>query len=333
MENLTFTALQVTELVPASFTRALVERHISELPPGDVLIKVAYSSLNYKDALSATGNKGITRRYPHTPGIDAAGTIAHSTDGRFREGDAVFVTGYDLGMNTAGGFGGYIRVPANWVVKLPAGLSLRESMIYGTAGFTAALSVFKMQLNGLTPEQGEILVTGATGGVGSLAIAILSKLGYRVVAVTGKPEQRDFLQRLGAHEIVPREALKDEPQRPLLKMRWAGVVDTVGGEILVAALKAVHYDGQVACCGMVTSTQLALTIFPFILRGINLLGIASAECQMKVRLQLWDLLASTWKIDTQSVVTECDLGTLNSVYIDRILQGQVCGRVIVNLLS
>ncbi|OQW94039.1 MAG: oxidoreductase [Beggiatoa sp. IS2] len=331
MENLTFKALWVTEQSTHSYPRTIVERQIADLPAGEVLIKVAYSALNYKDALSATGNKGITRRYPHTPGIDAAGTVAHSTDARFREEDEVLVTGYDLGMNTAGGFADYIRVPAAWVVKLPAGLNLHDSMVYGTAGFTAALSVFKMQLNGLTPERGSVLVIGATGGVGSIAVAILAKLGYSVTAVTGKPEQQAFLQQLGAQEILSRESLKDDPQRPLLKTRWAGVVDTVGGELLVSALKATHYDGQVACCGMVAATQLAMTIFPFILRGVNLLGIASAECKMALRTRLWELLATSWKIDTRLLATECDLATLNDVYFDKILQGQVHGRIIVNL--
>ncbi|ALG68643.1 YhdH/YhfP family quinone oxidoreductase [Beggiatoa leptomitoformis] len=328
----TFTALRITENADKTFTRQLVTRNTDELPAGDVLIKVVYSSLNYKDALSATGHKGVTRNYPHTPGIDAAGHVAESNDSRFAIGDAVFVTGYDLGMNTAGGFAGYIRVPADWVVKLPSGLTLQESMIYGTAGFTAALSVYKLQHAGLKPEKGEVLVTGATGGVGSIGVALLAKLGYQVIAGTGKSSAHDFLKQLGATGFLSREELVDMSSRPLLKGRWAGVLDTVGGDILVTALKSTKYWGHVSCCGLVASPTLNASVYPFILRGVDLLGVDSVECPMDARLILWQRMASDWKIDLAPLMTtECSLAELNDVYIDKILQGQALGRIVVKI--
>lgn len=331
MENTTFKALWVTETAAGQFQHQIIDRKMIELPTGDVLIKVAYSSLNYKDALSTIGNKGVTRHYPHTPGIDAAGTVVESSTSDFQAGDAVLVTGYDLGMNTAGGFAEYIRVPSSWVVRLPPGLTLRTSMIYGTAGFTAALSVFKLQHSGLTPEQGEVLVTGATGGVGSIAVALLAKLGYHVVASTGKASSHEFLHQLGVTDIISREESLAGKERALFRERWAGVLDNVGGDILVNALKATKFGGHVSCCGLVASHQLNMDIYPFILRGINLLGIASADCPMSIRLQIWELLAQQWSIPTlENLVIECDLTTL-STHIDAILQGRIQGRVLVKV--
>ena len=219
------------------FVRKVVEREVSSLPEGDVLIQVHYSSLNYKDALSATGNKGVTRTYPHTPGIDAAGVVVSSEDATIKAGDQVIVAGYDLGMNTSGGFGEYIRVPSSWVVPLPEGMSLKESMMYGTAGFTAALSVYKLIGAGVKPSMGDVLVAGATGGVGSVAVSILSKLGFNVVGATGKMEEEDMLLRLGAKKVIHRAELNDESGRPMLKGIYAGVIDTVGGHMLETALK------------------------------------------------------------------------------------------------
>jgi putative YhdH/YhfP family quinone oxidoreductase len=294
---------------------------------------VLYSSLNYKDALSASGNKGVTRTYPHTPGVDAAGVVADSCDPRFQIGESVLVTGYDLGMNTAGGWAEYIRVPADWVVKCPTSLTMRQTMIYGTAGFTAALSVFKLQYAGLTPQQGEVLVTGATGGVGSIGVAILAKLGYTVVAVTGKSDSHAFLKQLGAQTILSREEVQDHSSRPLLKARWAGVLDTVGGKTLATALRSTQQRGQVSCCGLVDSWELHTNVFPFILRGINLLGVDSAESPMERRLAMWQLLSTEWNVINQleELAIECDLATLNAVYIDQILQGQVRGRVVIKI--
>lgn len=328
----TFKALQVTETAEGQFPRHIVQRRFDELPAGDVLIKVAYAALNYKDALSATGNKGITRKYPHTPGIDAAGTVAESQSEQFQVGESVIVTGYDLGMNTSGAFAEYIRVPAEWVVKLPSNLTLKESMIYGTAGFTAAWSIHQLQHSGLRPDQGEVLVTGATGGVGCLGVALLAKLGYRVVAGTGKPEAEAFLRKIGATDIIEREQLQDTSKRPLLKTRWAGVLDTVGGNILETAIRSCQYGGQVACCGLVASNELNLTVFPFILRGVNLLGIDSAARPMDMRLKLWDLMANAWKVDVlQDILIDTTLEELNDSYFDKVLQGKVRGHVVVTL--
>jgi len=327
-----FKTLWVTETPQKTYLRQIIQRFTRELPPGEVLIKVFYSSLNYKDALSATGNKGVTRSYPHTPGVDAAGIVAQSSDYRFKEGEEVFVTGYDLGMNSPGGWAEYVRVPANWVVKRPTLLTLRESMIYGTAGFSAALSVFKLQQSGLKPDQGEVLVTGATGGVGSIGVAILAQLGYSVVAVTGKTDAHDFLKELGAQTVLSREEVEDHSSRPLLKSRWAGVLDTVGGNTLAVALRSTQQRASVSCCGMVDSWELNTNVFPFILRGINLLGVDSAESPMERRLAIWQLLSTEWKItQLNELAIEGDLETLNTVYIDKILQGQIRGRVLVKI--
>jgi acrylyl-CoA reductase (NADPH) len=293
-------------------------------------VRVSYSSLNYKDALSATGNRGVTRKYPHTPGIDAAGTVVDSRSNTFHTGDSVIVTSYDLGMNTSGGFGQYIRVPAEWVVQLPQDLTLKESMIYGTAGFTAGMSIFSLT-HSVKPGDGEILVTGATGGVGSISTAILSKLGYDVVAVSGKADAADFLKGLGAKRIVTREEVNDESQRPLLKACWAGAVDTVGGNILATAIRSTHPGGAVTTCGMVASPDLPLTVFPFILRGVKLLGINSQSCPMQHRQEVWNRLATNWKIDQlEAISQEVSLETLNPL-IDTILKGGIKGRTVVNL--
>ncbi len=328
----TFKALQVTETAEGQFPRHIVQRHIDELPAGEVLIKVAYAALNYKDALSATGNKGISRTYPHTPGVDAAGTVAESQSDQFQIGESVIVTGYDLGMNTSGGFAEYIRVPAEWVVKLPSNLTLKESMIYGTAGFTAAWSIYRLQNSGLQPDQGEVLVTGATGGVGCLGVALLAKLGYQVVAGTGKPEAEAFLRKIGAKDIIGREQLQDTSKRALLKGRWAGVLDTVGGNILETAIRSCQYGGHVSCCGLVAANELNLPIYPFILRGVSLLGIDSAARPMDIRLKLWDLMANDWKVNVlQDILIDATLEELNAVYIDKILQGKIRGHVVVTL--
>ena len=315
------------------YVRRVVRRSVDTLPEGDVLIRVHYSSLNYKDALSATGHPGVTRHYPHTPGIDAAGVVEESSDGRFTPGDDVIVTSYDLGANTPGGYGQYIRVPAGWVVPLPHGLTLRESMVYGTAGFTAAMSLHRLERHGVAPGSGEILITGATGGVGSLTVAILSRVGYTVVAATGKPDRERFLLDLGADAVVPRNEVDDENGRPLLAERWAGVVDTVGGDILATALKSTRSRGLVTCCGLVASADLNISVYPFILRGVSLQGIDSAECPMPERKYLWEKIAGPWKIDaTDDLVTEHTLDTLEPEF-QRILQGKLTGRVVVELIE
>jgi putative YhdH/YhfP family quinone oxidoreductase len=325
-----FKALVVKEEAPKKFIGTIEERNIADLPAGDVLIRVKYSSLNYKDALSASGNKGVTRNFPHTPGIDASGIIEESTSGAFKVGDQVLVTGYDLGMNTSGGYGRYIRVPAEWVVPLPTGLDLKESMIYGTAGFTAGMSVSTL-VSEVSRHDGEVLVTGATGGVGSIATAILAHLGYSVTVVSGKPEAHDFLKGLGAARIIGRDEAVDTSGRPLLKGQWAGVVDTVGGEILATAIKATNLHGVVTCCGNVASPDLPMTVFPFILRGVRLQGIDSQNCPMNHRLQVWQNLAGDWKFSQlDSLHKEIGLAELNDD-IALILKGKQKGRVVVDL--
>jgi len=326
----TFKAMVVSETAEKTFAREIRERALSDLPAGELIIEVKYSSLNYKDALSATGNKGVTRKYPHTPGIDAAGVVADSTTKLFAVGDQVTVTGFDLGMNTSGGFAQYISVPALWAAKLPQGLSLKESMSHGTAGLTAALCIIRLMASGLTKESGEVLVTGATGGVGSVAVAILGKLGFNVVAATGKASEHDFLTSLGAKTIISREEANDTSGRPLQKPRWAGVIDTVGGNILATALKTTKYGGLVAACGNAMSPELNVNVFPFILRGVSLLGVDSVEIPMRARQMAWSKLAGEWKIDFGNIIKEVSLEELNS-QIDAILKGSVRGRVVVDL--
>jgi len=328
--NKKFKALIVNE-ENGEFIRKIVERNIKKLPDGNVLVKVKYSSLNYKDALSAIGNKGVTRKYPHTPGIDATGIVAETSSNKFKEGDEVLVTGYDLGMNTSGGFAEYIGVPSEWIVKLPTGLSLKESMIYGTAGFTAALALYKLEQCSEVKIQGEVLVTGATGGVGSLAVAILSKNGYQVVASTGKKDQTEYLKKIGAKEIIGRDEVDDKSNRPLLNRRWKAAIDTVGGNILATVIKQMDYRCSVASCGNTYSPELHTTVFPFILRGVNLLGINSAETPMDLRLKIWEKLANEWKpYCLDEIYTECSLEQLSDK-IDLILQGQIIGRVVIKL--
>ena len=298
MTDETFRALVVTEVEPKKFVRKIETRRVADLPPGDLLIRVHYSSLNYKDALSASGNRSVTRNYPHTPGIDAAGVVAASENGEFAVGDAVVVVGYDLGMNTPGGFGEYVRVPVDWAVKLPATLTAREAMTYGTAGFTAAMCVDKIVAHGVKPEHGDVLVTGATGGVGSFALGLLAQLGYPVVAATGKGEEaRAHLRELGAKSLMSRAEATDKSGKPLLKSRWAAVVDSVGGDMLASALKATQRNAAVAICGLVASTDLHTSVLPFILRGVTLYGVDSVPIPIQERRRIWQLVAGEWKLD------------------------------------
>ncbi len=326
-----FKALQACEKTDGGFETRVVQRDVRDLPAGEVLIRVSYSSLNYKDALSASGNRGVTRQYPHTPGIDAAGTVAESSVAEFTAGDEVIVTGYDLGMNTAGGFGQYIRVPAAWVIKRPAGLSLREAMALGTAGLTAALCVDKLEQAGLEPGDAPVLVTGATGGVGSIAVALLSRLGYKVAAVTGKADQAQFLTRLGATQIVERSALQAGTEKALLKEQWAGAVDTVGGDILFNVVKSLQRGASVSCCGLTAGTHFQASVLPFILRGVNLLGVDSVEIPLVVKASMWDKLSVQWKLpNLEDLVEEVSLDQLPGA-IERILAGRHAGRMLVRL--
>lgn len=303
---------------------------VDDLPIGDVLIKVHYSSINYKDALSATGNKGVTRNFPHVPGIDASGIVYSSTTDRWQVGDRVIVTGYDLGMNTHGGFSEYIRVPAEWIVKCPESLSLKEAMCYGTAGFTAALSVSKIA-DHVPVEAGKILVTGATGGVGSIAVGILNQMGYHVVAATGKLKYSDQLKMLGASEVVHREATDDTSGRAMLKSQYAGIIDTVGGNILSTAIKTLAYGGHVTCCGNVAAPDFSSSVYPFILRGVTLHGIDSVACPMEHRMAIWEKIATQWKVDTLiESVEEIELSDVPKT-LPELLTGTHKGRTIVKL--
>ena len=320
----------VTREQDGKYTTALQECRLDSLPQSTVLVRVQCSSLNYKDALSATGNPGVTREYPHTPGIDAAGEVVWDRSNQYRAGDQVLVTGHDLGMNTPGGFAEYICVPAGWVLPLPGKLSLRDTMILGTAGFTAALCVEDLRNAGVEPEQGEILVTGASGGVGSVAVSILSRLGYSVAAMTGKEDSHDWLRSLGASRVLTREELEDSG-KALLRPAWAGAVDTVGGAPLVTVLKSLQYGGAVACCGMAASPKLEMTVFPFILRNVRLLGVDSVEQPRERRQHVWEQLAYQWMPqDPEALVAaEVSLDQLPP-WFDRILQGGVRGRVLVH---
>lgn len=302
-----------------------------DLPPGDVLIDVHYSSLNYKDALAARGHSGVVSRLPHVPGIDAAGKVLHSTDPQFQTGQEVLVTGFALGAPAWGGWAKRVRVPAAWVVPLPQGLSLEESMILGTAGFTAALSLEAIEHAGVGPESGEVLVTGASGGVGSLAVAILSRAGYRVAASTGKSQAHEFLKSLGAQSLLDRHEVDDTSARPLLKTRWAAAVETVGGNTLATIIRSTARHGCVAACGLVGGAELHLTVYPFLLRGVVLAGIDSAEYPSARRGEIWRRLAGPWRpADLNRLATRVTLDELPPK-IDAILAGQIQGRVVVDL--
>lgn len=317
----------LTEETEDGFISSVKDRSLEDLPEGDVLIKVLFSSLNYKDALSASGNKGVSRNYPHSPGIDAAGIVKDSKSSDFLEGDEVIVTGYDLGMNTSGGFSEYIRVPKEWIIKKPDNLSLEESMAYGTAGLTAGLCVRKILLSGIKPEDGEVFVTGATGGVGIIAVMLLAKLGFNVVAITGKDDQTDLLLSLGAKEIINRSEFEGEMKSPLAKPRWAGGVDAVGSNILSNLITATHQRAAIACCGMVGGVNLNTSIFPFILRGLSLLGIDSAETLIEVKKEIWNNFASDWKLEKiNDQIKDVGLEELSSE-VEKILKGEQVGRI------
>ena len=331
MGQKTFKALVVTEVGKDQFTREIKERSVNDLPQGEVLVRVKYSSMNYKDVLSATGNRGVTKNYPHTPGIDAAGMVEESLSPDFKPGEQVIVTSYDLGMNTSGGYGQYIRVPAGWVVKLPTNLSLRESMIYGTAGFTAALSIYRLVEYGITPDKGKVLVSGGAGGVGSIAVSILAKLGYQVAAVNAIVDEKDYLLGIGAKEVISIDEATDTSGRPLLKARWAGSVDTVGGPILATTIKSTDYGGAVTSCGNAASHDLPLNVYPFILRAVTLIGIDSQNCPMPLRTKVWQKLAAEWKLDQlDRVASETSLDGLNE-RIRLVLDKKHRGRTIVRL--
>lgn len=310
------------------FEITLKDRELDSLPSGDLLIRVLYSSINYKDALSCSGNRGVTRNYPHTPGIDAAGIVEESNCDEFKKGDEVIVIGFDLGMNTSGGFAEYIRVPKGWVVKKPENLTLRESMIYGTAGVTAALSVDKLINYGIKNGDGKVAVSGATGGVGLFSVAILHKLGFTVSAITGKMSESEFLRSFGADEVLERSQFEQVSSKALLKPQFNAAVDTVGGEILVNIIKSLNYGGAVAACGMAFSPNINLTVFPFILRGVSLLGIDSVEIS---KYDIINKIATIYKLDNlDRFVTEIGLEDVADA-VKNMLSGRIKGRYLVKI--
>lgn len=314
-----------------AFTVDIQQLNLDDLPEGEVLIEVAYSSVNYKDGLAAIPDGKIVSTYPFVPGIDLAGTVVSSEDDRFKEGDKVIATSYEIGVTHYGGFSEYARIPADWIVPLPEGLTLKEAMTFGTAGFTAALSVQYLQDHGVKPEDGPVLVSGATGGVGSAAVSMLSKLGYEVVASTGKDSEHDYLRSIGANEIISREALQPEKIRPLDSQRWAGAVDPVGGKTLAYILSTTKYGGAVAVSGLTGGPNVPTTVFPFILRGVKLIGVDSVYCPMSIRQKLWQRLATDLKPEKLDQITrEITLEELPQALKD-ILQGKLTGRTIVKL--
>jgi acrylyl-CoA reductase (NADPH) len=324
-----FQALQIVEESGKSVGR-MTELELEQLSAGEVVIRTAYSSVNYKDALAATGTGKILRRFPLIGGIDVAGTVESSSDGRFSAGDAVLVTGYDLGVGHDGGYAGFVRVPADWVVPIPPGLSIVETMAIGTAGFTAGLAIARLEHQGLRASQGPVAVTGATGGVGSIAVAALSRLGYAVTAITGKDDQHDYLRRLGATAILSRATL-DLGSRPLEKATWAGAVDAAGGDLLSWLVRTTNYWGGVASTGLTGGVDLRLTVLPFILRGVSLIGVDSVMCPMDLRQQTWRRLATDMKPEALAdVVTEIGLRDLDAAFAT-LLAGRARGRFVVRL--
>jgi len=327
---LTFRALQAIK-EEDQVTTKLIKRDFDDLPQGDVTIKVAYSSVNYKDGLATIPKSKVVSDYPIVPGIDLSGTVVESKDDCFQEGDEVIVTSYELGVAHDGGFSEFARVKGDWIVPLPKGLTLKESMVFGTAGFTAALSVHRLEQNGLTPEDGPVLVQGATGGVGSMAVAMLAKRGYQVVAATGKESESGYLQSIGAHEVLSREDVTPEKMKPLQSQKWAAAVDPVGGTPLASVLGSLQYGGSVAVSGLTAGVEVPTTVMPFILRGVDLLGIDSVYCPMNIRREVWDRIANDLKPEALNTIEqEISLEELPQTLQD-ILQSKVRGRMIVDL--
>jgi len=324
-------AFVVEKIGDKEFISDIKEVSIPKCGEDEVIIRVSYSSLNYKDALSSVGNPGVTRKFPHVTGIDVAGTIYESTSSIFKTGEKVLVTGYDMGMNSDGGHAEFVKVPASWVARIPDAITEKEIMTFGTAGLTAALSVNEITENGVKPEHGEVLVTGATGGVGSIAVSILSKIGFKVVAISGKKDRIDYLKRIGASEVILRSDFDLENKKPMLGERYAAVVDTVGGDILAKALKEIKYDGVATCCGLTASHELNTNVFPFILRGVRLIGIDSVECKLEKKQAAWEKIASKWKIDTlNSITNEISLDEVKNAY-ELLLAGKAVGRYVVKI--
>lgn len=325
-----FQALWTEEESDGTFKTSVQTLPLSTLADHDVCIQVHYSSLNYKDALSANGHRGITRDFPHIPGIDAAGIVVSDKRGIFRPGDEVLVTGFDQGMNSHGGLAAYISVPGDWVIAMPKGLHARSAMQLGTAGLTAGLAVHALIANGITPESGEIIVTGATGGVGMIAVKLLAHLHFNVVALCGKAELDETLMRLGAKRIVRRQDFMAEKPRTLYPMQFAGAIDVLGGDVLAKLLKSMQFDGTVAACGMASGVELPLQVYPFILRGARLIGIYSADAPLSRKQEIWNLLANNWAISLEELTTEITLSEAPNILRD-MLASRSSGRYLVKI--
>ncbi len=325
---MTYKALQIDE-IDGKFTRDIKNLPLKDLDTNDILVRVKYSALNYKDALSSIGNRGVTREYPHTPGIDGAGIVERSNTQSIKVGDKVIVTSFDLGMNTNGAFSEYISVPKEWIIPLPETLSLKEAVAIGTAGLSAAIGVDKLITNGLKMGS-KILVTGSTGAVGSFGVKLLSHLGFNVVALSSKADKKEFLKSIGAKEVMLVDELETHAKRPLLKPNYDGALDVVGGEILENILKQIAPEGSVAICGLVGSPNLNTTVFPFILRGINLLGINSVDLSNEYRNTLWNMLANEWKIDLSNITHEHNMEDIPRL-IDEMLNAKSFGRAVIKI--
>jgi len=328
MTENTFRALMLTQDDERKTHANFEEITVDALSEGDVIVKIAYSSLNYKDGLAVTGSSPVIRSFPMIPGIDFAGTVESSDNENFAEGDAVILTGWGVGEKHTGGYAGYARVPGDYLVKSPDGLSAEDSMAIGTAGFTAMMAVMALKKQGVTPEKGEIVVTGASGGTGSMAVAILAEMGYDVVASTGRDELTDYLTGLGAKEVIGRF---EAPSRPLAKTRWAGAIDSVGGDTLAALFPEIHYGGSVACFGLAGGSDLNTTVFPFILRGVSLLGVDSVMCPTDYRIEVWERAADILTSEKMLAIKQIEpLSNVPQLAKD-ILAGQVRGRVVIDV--
>lgn len=314
-----------------NITSRWVDLELNELDPGEVVIRAAYSSVNYKDALAATGAGKVIRSFPCVGGIDVAGVVVSSQDPRFASGDNVLVTGYEMGVAHDGGFAELVRVPADWVVRLPVGLSLHDAMALGTAGFTAGLSLHRLQQNDVKPENGKVVVTGATGGVASLAISMLKKLGYQIVAITGKDSAHDYLRSLGADEILPRSAMDLTSTRPLEKAQWAAALDSVGGATLAWLTRTMQQNGVIASFGNAGGVELNTTVLPFILRGVRLIGIDSAATAMPLRHEIWHKLANEWRPpQLDKLAHTVNFEQLPEVF-PKLLNGTSLGRTVIKI--
>lgn len=309
----------------------LAKVELPELEESHVLVRVEYSSLNYKDAMAATGHPGIVKSFPHIPGIDAVGVVETSQDSRFEVGTQVIATGHELGVERWGGWASHVVVPADWLVQLPSEMSANESMTLGTAGFTAAQCVAAIVDHGCQPGEGRIIVSGATGGVGSIAVMLLAHLGYEVLAVTGKQDRHDWLKEIGASDVAGRDALNSDEKRPLLKGDYVAGIDTVGGSVLATMLKKIQHRGCVACCGVTGGAELPTTVYPFILRGVALYGIDSAWCPDDLRSEIWQRLATTWKLpNLLDAKVDLTLTTIDTA-VDEILAGKFAGRGVIRI--